>query len=114
MKGTNCDDRDFCRLRIDTLALLDFHDTVGVTGSSPVPPTIFWMYIIQNSAGRFYVGHTDNLAQRLVFHNTGQSHYTARKGPWSLAYCEEFDSRCAAARREAEVKRWKSRAMIEP
>ena len=71
------------------------------------------MYIIQNVAGKFYVGHTDDLGQRLHFHNTGQSHYTARRGPWALVHSETFDSRSAAARREGEIKRWKSRPAIE-
>jgi hypothetical protein len=35
-----------------------YNDTVGVTGSNPVPPTTFWMDIIQNPAGKFYVGPT--------------------------------------------------------
>ena len=37
------------------------------SGIGAVPPTIFWMYIIQNPAGRFYVGHTDDLDQRIGF-----------------------------------------------
>jgi len=53
------------------------------------------------------------LDQRLHFHNTGQSHYTARKGPWNLVYSEEFETRSQAARREQEIKRWKSRKMIQ-
>jgi putative endonuclease len=70
------------------------------------------MYIIQNPSGKFYVGHTDNLDQRLYFHNTGQSHYTARKGPWALVHSEEFPTRSEAARREAQIKSWKSREAI--
>lgn len=71
------------------------------------------MYIIQNPSGRFYVGHTDDLEQRLEFHNTGQSHYTARKGPWRLVCCEEFSTRSGAMTREYEVKGWKSRVLIQ-
>ena len=57
-------------------------------------------------------GHTDDLDQRLEFHNTGQSHYTAREGPWTLAYSEEFPTRSAATKRELEIKRWKSAVKI--
>jgi len=72
------------------------------------------MYIIQSEkSGRYYVGHTDDLDQRLTFHNTGQSRYTARKGPWALVYSEQFPSRSASAKRESEIKRWKSRILIE-
>jgi putative endonuclease len=90
-----------------------YNDTVGVTGSSPVPPTTFWVYIIQSeSTGRYYVGSTDDLEQRLHFHYTGQSHYTARRGPWKLVHSEEFPSRSDAVRREREIKRWKSAVAI--
>jgi predicted GIY-YIG superfamily endonuclease len=30
---------------------------------------MFWVYILQNGAGRFYVGQTDNLSIRLANHN---------------------------------------------
>ena len=89
-----------------------YNDTVGVTGSNPVPPTIFWTYNIQNPEGRFYVGHTDNLDQPVEFHNTWQSHYTARKGPWNMVYSEQFGSRSAAMKRETEIKHWKSAVKI--
>jgi predicted GIY-YIG superfamily endonuclease len=26
---------------------------------------MFWVYILENPAGRFYIGHSDNLKQRL-------------------------------------------------
>ena len=84
----------------------------GSTGSNPVQPTKFWTYIIQNPTGGFYVGHTENLEQRVTFHNTGQSHYTARKGPWKIVYSEEFPTRSEATKRESEIKRWKSAVKI--
>ena len=74
---------------------------------------MFWVYIIRNEAGRYYIGHTDNLEQRLMFHNTGQSHYTVRKGPWTLVLSEEYASRSEAVKRELQIKRWKSKVMIE-
>lgn len=42
---------------------------------------MFWTYILSETSGKFYIGHTDDLEQRLQFHNTGQSHYMARQGP---------------------------------
>ena len=73
---------------------------------------MFWTYIIRNPSDGFYIGHTDDLEQRLHFHNSGQSHYTARKGPWALVYSEQFESRSAASKRESEIKRWKSAIKI--
>ncbi len=74
---------------------------------------MFFMYIIQSdTSARFYVGQTDDIEQRLDFHNTGQSHYTARRGPWKLVYSERFDTRGEAMKREAEIKKWKSAIKI--
>jgi predicted GIY-YIG superfamily endonuclease len=30
---------------------------------------MFWVYILQNPEGRFYTGHTDDLAERVANHN---------------------------------------------
>jgi predicted GIY-YIG superfamily endonuclease len=30
---------------------------------------MFWVYILQNPEGRFYTGHTDDLAGRVANHN---------------------------------------------
>ncbi|MBS1716798.1 MAG: GIY-YIG nuclease family protein [Armatimonadetes bacterium] len=68
--------------------------------------------MLENSAGRFYVGHTEDLAQRIHFHNSGQSHYTARKGPWNLVYHEVYATRGEAMKRGSEIKRWKSAVRI--
>jgi len=31
--------------------------------------SMFWVYILQNPKGRFYIGQTDNLQARLFSHN---------------------------------------------
>lgn len=33
----------------------------------------YWVYIVENAAGRFYIGHTDDLARRLKEPNDRQS-----------------------------------------
>jgi len=30
---------------------------------------MFFVYILENAEGRFYIGHTDDLAVRLINHN---------------------------------------------
>ena len=73
------------------------------------------MYILQSNAGRFYVGHTDDLARRLVEHNDpdrSRRHFTAKSGPWHLVWQEEHESRAAALRRERFIKSRKSAAWI--
>ena len=72
------------------------------------------VYVLRSEAtGRFYVGHTGDLAQRLDYHNRGLSRWTRGKGPWTVAYTETFLSRSGAAARERQLKAWKSRKSIE-
>lgn len=74
-------------------------------------------YILQNPAGRFYIGHTEDLNRRLDQHNSpdGKSHlgkYTHKTGPWTLVWSEPHPTRSAAMLREREIKAWKSAQRI--
>ena len=73
----------------------------------------YCVYILENSEGRLYIGHTDDLERRLEQHNhpDGKAHlgkFTHRNGPWRLLGCEIFDSRSDAMKREKQLKSWKS------
>ena len=49
---------------------------------------MFWVYILQNPAGNFYVGHTDNLENRVTNHNRTDKiagKFTRKNGPWPWA-----------------------------
>ena len=75
---------------------------------------MFAVYIIRSVRDdRFYTGHTEDIEQRMREHNNGRSHYTKGKGPWTLVYIEEFNTRSDAMKREAEIKNRKSRRFIE-
>ena len=39
-----------------------------------------WVYILRGSAGRYYIGSTENLARRLEEHRRGSNHTTHRFG----------------------------------
>ena len=99
---------------------------VEVIGSTPIFSTnprlqtgvfsfkMFFVYIIYSaSADRYYIGQTDNLADRLRHHLEGISPYTSTAKDWVLVYKEEFPSRTDAIKRENEIKRKKSRKYIE-
>jgi putative endonuclease len=63
---------------------------------------------------KYYVGHTsDDLSERLRKHNTNHKGFTGGKGDWELKYKEEYTEKSLAYAREREVKKWKSRKMIE-
>jgi putative endonuclease len=76
---------------------------------------MFWTYVIQNPAGQFYVGHTQDLFSRLNNHNRTDKiagKFTRKNGPWTLVWSQEHPDRASAMRREREIKRWKSARLI--
>ena len=76
---------------------------------------MFWVYILQNPAGNFYIGHTDNLENRITNHNRTDKiagKFTRKNGPWTLGWSEEHPDRSSAMRREREIKSWKSARLI--
>ena len=74
----------------------------------------YWVYILQSEAtGQYYVGQTNDLADRMRRHNKQRTAATKGGGPWRLVYQEEFSTRQAAAARERAIKRQKSRQFIE-
>ena len=75
----------------------------------------FFVYIIENPQGKFYIGHTDNLPRRIHEHNTpqpGLGKFTHKNGPWMLVWSEPHPTRAVAMRRESSIKAWKSAQRI--
>jgi len=75
----------------------------------------YWVYILQNPIGRFYIGHTNNLMTRLASHNRIDKicgKFTRKNGPWILIWSEQHPDRSSAMRREREIKAWKSTSTI--
>ncbi|MGH9425184.1 MAG: GIY-YIG nuclease family protein [Terriglobia bacterium] len=74
----------------------------------------FYLYILHSvSTGKFYVGHSEDVAKRLWEHNHDRSPSTRNRGPWEVIYTEEYATRSEASRRERAVKKMKSHAWIE-
>ncbi len=75
---------------------------------------VYFVYILQSEKdGSYYIGHTEDLEDRLNRHNQGRSSYTKARAPWRLIYQEEFHSRSEAMGREREIKSHKNREYIE-
>jgi putative endonuclease len=74
----------------------------------------FWVYVLENGQGRFYVGSTDDILRRLDQHNSPGNglRYTPKHGPWRLVWSEGYPTRGSAIRREREIKRMKSARWI--
>lgn len=65
--------------------------------------TLFKVYILENPAGKFYIGQTENLDSRLDSHNStdeSEGEYTRKNGPWKLVWQEDQSSRASAMRRD--------------
>jgi putative endonuclease len=75
---------------------------------------VFSVYILKSSVtDKYYIGQTSDIERRLVYHNSGYSKSTKAGKPWRLMYSESFDTRQQAMKREAELKKYKSRVVIE-
>jgi predicted GIY-YIG superfamily endonuclease len=64
-----------------------------------------WVYVIQNPGGRFYIGMTIDLDQRLRDHNNGVSRWTKYRGPWTLVWSQACESISEARKLENKLKR---------
>jgi len=74
----------------------------------------YFVYILESQKdGRYYVGSTHNLEDRLKRHNEGRVNYTKTNRPWELVYSEEHPDRSSAVKLENEIKAHKRRAFIE-
>jgi putative endonuclease len=77
---------------------------------------MFWVYILQNPVGKFYIGQTEDLCKRVAEHNApGRDgvKFTAKgNGQWRLVWSESYASREEAMRREKQIKSMKSARWI--
>ncbi len=75
---------------------------------------MFVTYILYSeSKDRYYVGHSEHLITRLLYHNDGRVKSTKNFKPWKVVYFEEYRTKLGANRRELEIKKKKSRKYIE-
>jgi putative endonuclease len=64
-------------------------------------------------SGRYYIGHAEDINERLKRHNAGKVTATKNKGPWTIKYFETFETKVAANSPELYIKSMKSRIYIE-
>lgn len=71
-----------------------------------------YAYILESEKlpGRFYVGLTDELAERLKRHNAGEVPHTAKFAPWTIKTAVAFRDRERAAAFERYLKTASGRA----
>jgi putative endonuclease len=62
---------------------------------------------------QYYIGHTENIQDRLFRHNNSGSRSTKKANDRRLVYTQQFESKSAANQRELGIKRKKSRKYVE-
>ena len=74
----------------------------------------YQVYLIQNAAGKRYIGLSGDVPKRLADHNAGLSKYTAKFGPWTLLWTSRPMSLSDARKLENLLKRQKGGHGLEP
>ena len=70
---------------------------------------MFFVYILKSKkTGRYYIGYTRDLAQRLRDHNRGKTKSLIRHIPLEIIRVEEYSAREDAMKRERQIKKYKS------
>ena len=73
--------------------------------------TVYVLY--SENSNKIYIGYTSNLLERIKSHNDlGKKGFTIRYRPWKVIYCEFFEEKDKALKREQELKSGKGREWI--
>ena len=64
----------------------------------------FFVYVLENEKGRWYIGQTNNLELRIAKHNDQKVKSTKNRGIWKLVYKEEFITKSQALKKEEYLK----------
>jgi predicted GIY-YIG superfamily endonuclease len=70
-----------------------------------VPLLSYRVYVVENDAGRYYIGISDDVTRRLNEHNSGVSRWTRGKGPRILLWASDSSSLSDARPQENKLKR---------
>jgi putative endonuclease len=67
---------------------------------------MYYVYIIYSKDfDVYYKGFSENVAQRLLYHNGNRSRYTSNKGIWKLVYSKAFEIKKEALVEELRLKK---------
>ena len=86
-----------------------------VVGSNPTAGAILCsgFTFLRMLKGQFYIGHTNNLENRISSHNRTDKtlgKFTRKNGPWRLVWSEEHADRAIAMRANAKLNPGSQRA----
>ena len=67
---------------------------------------MFYVHIIYSKDfDVYYKGFSENVVQRLIYHNENRSKYTSNKGIWKLVYSKSFETKKEALVEELRLKK---------
>ena len=70
---------------------------------------MYYVYILKSEkTGKYYVGYTTNLEERLKYHNSGRTKSLRKHIPLEIIKTEEYPIYEEARSREMQIKRYKS------
>ncbi len=74
----------------------------------------YFVYILfSEKLNRYYIGATKDISDRLEKHLWNHKGFTSKAKDWVLKYSEAYELKSDALKRESQIKKWKSRKMIE-
>jgi predicted GIY-YIG superfamily endonuclease len=63
--------------------------------------------MLKNAAGKLYIGITENLENRLQYHNTKRGAlFTKSEHKFSIVFSEQYPTLAEARQREIQIKKW--------
>jgi putative endonuclease len=69
---------------------------------------MFTVYILKSiKNGRYYIGQTRDIDDRIKRHNAGKVKSTKHYKPWEIIYFENCQTRSEACKRELQIKSYK-------
>jgi putative endonuclease len=67
-----------------------------------------YIYVLKSKKdGKYYIGYTTNIENRVEFHNSGKQRSTKSRIPFHLVHSEEYNSKEEALKREKQIKSYK-------
>ena len=73
----------------------------------------YFVYILfSQSGGRYYIGHTQDIENRLAEHNNGEGKFTSNYAPWTLMWSKAMPSRSEAMKLENKIKKRGARRFL--
>ena len=67
------------------------------------------VYIIYSEKNKmYYIGHTNNLEDRLIRHNSNRNKFTKNKGPWKIIKTVKCSTKSEAYKLELKLKSFKN------